>query len=125
MHPRPRSTGSVAPCGRPLLPLLVFPAFGTAACRSTATAAAGIPTGRIRLDAIPVDALKRSLVDDDYPPVLHSSEDVDPIPLPGRINTAGLDDPPCVAPDGRFYFFFTPLASVPAEGQLFDAVTGI
>lgn len=56
---------------------------------------------------------------------MRSQDWADPIPLPGPINTAGAEDSPFIAPDGRLYFFFTPSLAVPAERQLFDGVTGI
>jgi hypothetical protein len=38
----------------------------------------------------------------------------------------GAEDSPFVLPDGNtLYFFFTPDVRVPAEGQLFDEVTGV
>jgi hypothetical protein len=49
----------------------------------------------------------------------------DPVPLPAPINTAGTEDSPFVAPDGRLYFWFTPSMARPAEVQLTDGVTGI
>jgi hypothetical protein len=69
--------------------------------------------------------VKLTPADDAYPPVLHAAEFAVPIPVPGPINTAGLEDSPFIAPDGRLYFFFTPSAAVPAERQLSDGVTGI
>jgi hypothetical protein len=63
---------------------------------------------------------------DFFPPVLHSDEWEDPIPMPGPINTAGAEDSPFISPDGdRFWFFFTPDVTVPPEKQLIDEVTGI
>jgi hypothetical protein len=97
----------------------------TWACGSTGASNAVPTPGGDRLSAIPAHAVKRTPADDVYPPVLHSSEYSDPIPLPGPINTAGLEDSPFVAPDGRFYFYFAPSASSPAEEQLVDGVSGI
>jgi hypothetical protein len=106
------------------LPLALL-AFATWACGSSAAATPIPPTGGSRLDALPADAVKRTPADDVYPPVLHAAEFAEPVPLPGPINTAGLEDSPFIAPDGRLYFFFTPSAAVPPEQQLFDGVTGI
>ena len=79
-----------------------------------------------RYDMIPADATLMTPETDNYPPVLHSYLWEDPVILPGGINTAGVEDSPFVSPDGnRFYFFFTPNASVPAQEQLVDGVTGI
>ena len=105
--------------------LLCALAFGAWACASTPGSTA-IPTpGGDRLDAIPALAVKQTPHDDLYPPVVHTSEFADPVPLPGPVNTAGLEDSPFFAPDGRFYFYFTPSASAPAEQQLTDGVSGI
>jgi hypothetical protein len=107
------------------LSLLVLLVVGSWACGSTGASTA-IPTpGGDRLSAIPANAVKQAPEDDVYPPVLHSSEYSDPVPMPGPINTAGLEDSPFVAPDGRFYFYFAPSASAPAEKQLLDGVSGI
>lgn len=63
---------------------------------------------------------------DFYPPILHSDEYEEPVPVPYPINTAGAEDSAFITPDGNnFYFFFTPDASIPAEKQLIDGVTGI
>jgi hypothetical protein len=63
---------------------------------------------------------------DATPPILHSDEWEQPVPLPGAPTTAGLEDSPFITPDGStLYFFFTPDADIPAEGQLVDGVTGI
>ena len=79
-----------------------------------------------RYDKIPADAVKMTPELDNYPPILHSSEWETPVILPGGINTAGAEDSPFISPDGmRFYFFFTPDATIPAQQQLTDEVTGI
>jgi hypothetical protein len=79
-----------------------------------------------RESKIPPQAVKMSPATDIHPPVLLSDEFEPPLPVPGKINTAGAEDSPFIAPDGKtFYFFFTPDASIPAEQQLFDGVTGI
>lgn len=79
-----------------------------------------------REGSIPEDAVKMTPEDDLFPPVLHSQEWLEPVPIPGPLNTAGVEDAPVVSADGSIlYFFFTPDASVPAEEQLFDGVTGI
>ena len=79
-----------------------------------------------RYEIIPDDAVKMTPQMDLYPPVLHSDEWLDPVPMPGAINTAGGEDSPFISPDGnRFFFFFTPDVSIPAEKQLVDKVTGI
>ncbi len=82
-----------------------------------------VPT---RQEAIPQDALKMLPEDDLYPPVLNSADWLDPVPVPGLINTAGAEDSPFIV-DSRqeMYFFFTPDPNIPPEKQLLDGVTGI
>ncbi len=81
---------------------------------------------KTREESIPKDAVKITPAADIYPPVLHSPEWNEPIPLEGPINTAGAEDSPFVTPDGNsLYFFFTPDVRVPVEKQLLDGVTGI
>ena len=79
-----------------------------------------------RQEAIPSDAVKVLPAIDHYPPVLHSSEWQQPMPLEGPINTAGAEDSPFVLSDGSaLYFFFTPDVRKSANEQLFDGVSGI
>jgi len=79
-----------------------------------------------RASKIPSDAVKQTPDTDQHPPVLHSFLWEDPVPVPGGVNTAGAEDSPFVSPDDhKFYFFFTPDVSVPAEKQLLDGVTSI
>ncbi len=79
-----------------------------------------------RLDKLPADISKRGPETDQHPPVLHSNEYENPVPLGAGVNTAGAEDSPFVLPDGNtLYFFFTPDVRVPAEKQLLDNVTGI
>ncbi len=79
-----------------------------------------------RASKIPTSAIKMSSKTDTLPPILHSNEFKKPVPLPGKINTAGAEDSPFIMPDGQtFYFFFTPDPNQPPEKQLFDGVTGI
>ncbi len=79
-----------------------------------------------REDKIPGDVVKRGPETDQHPPILHSDEYLEPVPLPGPVNTAGAEDSPFVLPDGSaLYFFFTPDLRVPPEKQLLDQVTGI
>jgi hypothetical protein len=79
-----------------------------------------------RRDKIPGDISKRSPQTDKHPPVLHSSEYAQPIPLPEPVNTAGAEDSPFILPDGKtLYFFFTPDVRVPPQKQLLDNVTGV
>ncbi len=79
-----------------------------------------------RAGSIPADAVKMTTATDPFPPVLNSTEFQVPVPMPGRVNTAGAEDSPFISPDGsEFYFFFTPDVRVPAGKQLLDHVTGI
>jgi hypothetical protein len=77
-----------------------------------------------REDAIPEDAVKVSPRTDAHPPILHSGEWEEPVPVEGPINTAGAEDSPFIHGDD-FYFFFTPDPHIPVEQQLVDGVTGI
>jgi len=79
-----------------------------------------------RESAIPVDAVKMTPETDSFPPILHSDEWMQPVPLSPSINTAGGEDSPFVLPNGNTLdFFFTPDVNVPAEKQVLDHVTGI
>jgi Tol biopolymer transport system component len=79
-----------------------------------------------RQDKIPNDISKRGPDTDQHPPILHSSDYEEPIPLPDSVNTAGAEDSPFILPDGNtLYFFFTPDVRVSLEQQLLDNVTGI
>ena len=79
-----------------------------------------------RQAALPEDIEKVTPSEDRFPPILHSSEYEQPVPLTGSVNTSGGEDSPFILPDGEtLYFFFTPDVRVPAEEQLFDGVTGI
>lgn len=79
-----------------------------------------------REEAIPDDAIKITPETDLFPPILHSTDWNEPIPLPGDVNTAGGEDSPFIPiDDNTFYFFFTPDVSIPAENQVTDGATGI
>ena len=79
-----------------------------------------------RIESIPDYAVKMTPGQDLYPPILHSDEFYEPVPMPWPINTAGGEDSPFIMPDGKtFFVFFTPDVSVPAEKQVLDSVTGI
>ena len=84
----------------------------------------GCVNEKTRYEALPDDAVKVTPENDVFPPVLHSSEWMQPVPMSGPINTAGAEDSPFVTPDGS-RFFFTPDVDVPPEEQLMDGVTGI
>lgn len=79
-----------------------------------------------RESAIPAGAVKMTPDADLHPPILHSDEWNQPVPLAEAVNTAGGEDSPFVLPYGNtLYFFFTPNVTVPAEKQVLDGVTGI
>ena len=79
-----------------------------------------------RESVIPEAAVKMTSDADLYPPILHSDEWSQPVPLGNAVNTAGGEDSPFILPDGEtLYFFFTPNVTVPAEEQVLDGVTGI
>lgn len=89
-----------------------------------------VPPGPVTLptreSAIPLTAVKITPATDFFPPVLHSDEWSNPIPLSNGVNTAGGEDSPFILPDGNtLYFFFTPDVNIPAEKQVTDGVTGI
>jgi len=84
-----------------------------------------LPT-HTREESLGPDAVRMGPATDPHPPILHSSEWLPPLPLPGPINTAGAEDSPFITPDGEtFLFFFTPNAQIPPEQQLMDGVTGL
>lgn len=101
------------------------------ACEDSSQPASSQPTkpGNLaidRLSKIPAQAVKIIPENDIQPPVVYSDEYEQPVPVPGRVNTAGGEDSPFITPGGdTLYFFFTPDVSVPAEKQLLDGVTGI
>lgn len=79
-----------------------------------------------RIDKLPSEIVKRGPETDQYPPILHSNEYEEPIPLPYPINTAGAEDSAFILPDGNtLYFFFTPDVRIPPEKQLLDDVSGV
>ncbi|MBN1765461.1 MAG: PD40 domain-containing protein [Sedimentisphaerales bacterium] len=79
-----------------------------------------------RSDKLPADIAKRGPETDPYPPVLHSDDYEQPVPLSSGINTAGAEDSPFILSDGQtLYFFFTPDVRVPVEKQILDEVTGV
>jgi|SRR3989344_863757 len=78
-----------------------------------------------RESKIPLDAVKMTPETDDHPPILHSSEYKNSVPL-DSINSAGAEDSPFIPLDrNEIYFFFTPDVRVPVEKQILDEVTGI
>jgi len=79
-----------------------------------------------RLERIPEDAIKITPDTDLFPPILHSLEWMEPVPLGPEVNTAGAEDSPFIPADrDELYFFFTPDVDVPVEQQVNDEVSGI
>ncbi len=79
-----------------------------------------------REDKIPSGKDKITPDDDIYPPILHSPDFEQPIPVPGYANSAGAEDSPFVTPDGNvLYFTFNPDVNVKPDKQLIDGVTGL
>jgi hypothetical protein len=97
------------------------------ACLSTtppAPTSTSLPLSRE--SKIPASAVKVSPENDENPPVLLASDFENPVPIPGKVNTAGAEDSPFVSEDGNtLYFFFTPDVNVPVEKQILDGVTGL
>ena len=79
-----------------------------------------------RLTGLPSDIEKRSPSTDQFPPILHSHDYEEPIPIPGDVNTIGGEDSAFILPDGEtLYFFFTPDVRIPHTEQITDGLTGI
>ena len=75
---------------------------------------------------LPPDVEKVTPSEDLMPPIMHSDEYEEPVPLGDGVNTSGAEDSPFVTPDGIFlYFTFVPDVRVPPEKQLIDGVTGL
>jgi hypothetical protein len=75
--------------------------------------------------AIPGDVAKVTPAQDKYPPILHSDEFLDPVPLP-VISTAGGEDAPFIPLDrAELYFFFAADLRQDASVQIRDPVNGI
>ncbi len=93
------------------------------ACSEVSGPATAEPT---RLESIPDGAVKITPETDIFPPAIHSTQWSSPVPMPGPVNTAGVEDAPVMSADGTiFIFFFTPDGNLPPEEQLFDGVSGI
>jgi len=121
---RPRSEEGILPrsfqTGRILLCFLLL------GCSDDSTEPADTtPPVVDRLAAIPSDVSKITPDQDPSPPILHSDQFQEPVPLP-VINTAGGEDAPFI-PAGRdeLYFFFAADVRQPASVQVQDPVNGI
>lgn len=105
------------------LPILLFIIIAAVIC--SCAPAPGISLVS-RAEAIPADSVKITPDTDILPPVLHSDEYEEPVPLGSGINSAGAEDSAFIMPDGNtIYFFFTPDVRIPPEKQLIDGATGI
>ncbi|MEJ5307820.1 MAG: hypothetical protein WHT27_05940 [candidate division WOR-3 bacterium] len=79
-----------------------------------------------RNNKLPADITKVTPDLDQHPPLLHSNEFEQPVPVQGGVNTKGAEDSPFILPDGKtLYFFFTPDVRGPVEKQILDSVTGV
>jgi hypothetical protein len=109
--------------------LLILAALPGCAATPSSTTPVTETTAKIlktRQESLPPGAIKMTPEEDTLPPILHSNDYFEPVPLGGAVNTAGGEDSPFVTDDGdALYFFFTPDVNIPAEMQLFDGVTGI
>jgi hypothetical protein len=125
-------------CGSPQAPGTQFPVSGSPQpAPGTQPPASGSGTQQpaagsqqypdvSREDAIPSGAVKVTVDSDIYPPILHSDEFMNPVPLGLPVDTLGAEDSPFIMPDGNtLYVWFTPDPNIPVEQQLFDNVTGI
>jgi hypothetical protein len=83
------------------------------------------PTDVDRHASIPSDAVKVTPDQDPTPPILHSAEFQEPVPLP-VISTAGAEDAPFIPADrDELYFFFAADVREAASIQIRDPVNGI
>ncbi len=79
-----------------------------------------------RYDKIPIDTIKITPETDINPPKSYSLDYNNPVPVNGKLNSAGAEDSSFIMPDGNtIYFFFTPEVNIPVEKQILDGVTGI
>lgn len=79
-----------------------------------------------RLEKVKIKDGTTKSIPDLSPPILHSKEWENPIPLPGQVNTTGGEDSPFYDVErDELLFFFTPDTTIPAEQQLSDGLTGI
>ncbi|MBN2044418.1 MAG: PD40 domain-containing protein [Anaerolineales bacterium] len=102
--------------------VLVWLALLSAGCQTFLPAQIATPTPD-RFTMIPPEAEKLA---DPLPPEVHHPGWADPVPVPGLLNSTGLEDSAFITPDGlEMIFFFTPTIENPPEMQVLDGVTGI
>jgi hypothetical protein len=124
------SEGTLTRCSIAMFQLALMAACSEAPFPSPVVSVlASSPAASTRVDRtaqIPVQATKMQPGIDEHPPEVYTDEYQQPVPVPGRINTAGAEDSPFISPDGKtLYFFFTPDVNVPVQEQVRDGVTGI
>lgn len=80
-----------------------------------------------RYDKIPSEAVKVTPAADTYPPIIHSDEFQEPVPLDGAVNSAGAEDSPFIPVNrgDELFFVFISDVQMPPEKQLLDGVSGI
>ncbi|MBT3209020.1 MAG: hypothetical protein HN704_16275 [Bacteroidetes bacterium] len=110
---------------RIILQLLLALSFTIVSCEDETQTPIDYPNTD-RHDLLPSDIAKQGPETDNHPPILHSTEFEQAIPLAATINTSGAEDSPFVLPDGKtLYFFFTPDVRLQPEIQLTDSVSGV
>ena len=99
--------------------------FATACESSPADPEENIPPDVDRHAAIPGDVVKMTPDLDSHPPILHSDEFEEPVPLP-VISTAGGEDAPFIPIDrAELYFFFAADIRLEPAIQVQNPVNGI
>ena len=79
-----------------------------------------------RESRIPSDIVKVTPQTDAAPPKSLSQEYANPVPVHGKVNTAGAEDSAFILPDGNtLYFIFVPDVRLPVEQQILDPTVGI
>jgi len=109
--------------------IVIYLTLALPGCQQPATIESPYTTNRqykSREQAIPATIAKITPETDIYPPILHSDEYEQPIPMPYPINTAGAEDSGFMMIDGNtYYLWFTPDPNIPVQEQLLDGVTGL
>ena len=104
---------------------LVFLLEPTGCDSNPAGSGDGPPPTVDRHASIPADVVKVTPSQDKFPPILHSAEFLEPVPLP-VISTAGGEDSPFIPSDrAELYFFFAADIRQDASLQIRDPVNGI
>ena len=79
-----------------------------------------------RESSIPNDAIKMTPQADANPPKSHSIEFYDPVPIQGKVNSAGAEDSAFIISNGSaLHFFFVPDVRVPVQEQVLEPTVGI